>query len=142
MKIREISRHVDFASVVKRKDLSKPALDILALAISRGDVDRFLQRDGNLDEYSRAGMLGLLELRSKNLEAQGREFHGFNKALAAVNRLEDTERVSWMAIPSLAYLLVLLINVTSYDVIGCMSLKRIAKERPKVPPGWDGSKLE
>jgi hypothetical protein len=141
MRIREISRHVDFTSVVKRRDLSKPALDVLETAISRGDVEDFLQRDGNLDEYSRAGMIGLLRLRSENLAAQGREYHGFDEALAAVNGLEDTEQISWMAIQTVAHLLVLLIKVSSYDVIGCMSLKRIVKKRPTIPSPWDGSEL-
>jgi len=139
MKIREIPQHVDFSSVVKRKDLSKPALDVLATALGRGDLDNFLQQEGNLDEYSRAGMMGLLQLRSSNLRAQGRECHGFEEALAAVTALNDTEKICWMAVPTAEHLLILLIGVSSYAVLACMSLKRIVKERPILPPNWDGS---
>lgn len=139
MKIHELSRHVDFASVVKRNDLCKPALDVLETAIRRGDVDAFLQQDGNLDEYSRAGMVGLLQLRSKNLGAQGREYHGFDEATAAVSALGDDDRISWMAVPTSEHLLVLLIEVSSHTVVGCMSLKRIVKDRQALPPNWDGA---
>lgn len=139
MKIREIPRHVDFSAIVKRNDLSRPALDVLATAMSRGDLENFLQQEGNLDEYSRAGMIGLLQLRSSNLRAQGRECHGFDEAWAAVTALGDTKQISWMAIPTSEHLLILLLEVSSYAVLACMSLKRIVKERPTLPLNWDGS---
>ncbi|MGH8780357.1 hypothetical protein [Paraburkholderia sp.] len=141
MKIREIALHIDFESVAKRGDLSGPALDILREAIDHGDLRNFLKQEGNLDEYSHAGMVGLLQLRSKNLAKQGREHYGFTEALEAVEKLGDDERISWMAIPTLRHLLVLLINVSNRDVIGCMSLRRLDKERPKIPPNWDGSEV-
>lgn len=139
MKIREISNHVDFASITGRQDLSKPALDVLATAIGRGDLEEFLRHEGNLDEFSRAGMIGLLQLRSNNLRAQGRECHGFDEALAVVTSLDDSERICWMAVPTSEHLLVLLLAVSSYAVLACMSLKRNDKKRPTLPPDWDGS---
>jgi len=123
MKISEIAKRVDFASVLKRSDLVKPALDILELAIREGDIDRFLQHDGNLNKYSRTGMIGLLRLRIKNLTAHGREFYGFDEALAAVSRLDDTEQISWTGIQTSTQLLMLLFVESSCNVVGCMSLK-------------------
>lgn len=141
MRTHEIAQHIDFVSILTRNDLSKSALDVLSLAIDQGDLDNVLQQDGNLDEYSRTGMIGLLELRARNLAAQRRQFHGFGEALAAVRRLEDTERVSWMAVSMPSHLLIILIKVSDYAVLGCMSLKRIGKEHPVVPSNWDGSEL-
>jgi hypothetical protein len=141
MKIREIPKHVDFSSLVERNDLSKPALAVLATALGRGDLNIFVQQEGNLDEYSRDGMISLLQLRSSNLRQQGRECHGFEEALAAVTALDDTRRICWMAVPTAGHLLILLLEVSSYAVLACMSLKRIAKDKPTPPPNWDGSNL-
>ena len=139
MKIREISRHIDFSSIVKRSDLSKSALDVLADAIGNGDLDKFLQQDGNLDEYSQASMTGLLQLHTGNLRAQGRECHGFEEALAVVTALGEAEPICWMAVPTSEHLVVLLVGASSYAALGCMSVKRIVKERPTLSPSWDGS---
>ena len=141
MKIQEILKHVDFSSLFERNDLSKPALDVLATAMGRGDLNTFLQQEGNLDEYSRDGMIGLLQLRSSNLRQQGRECHGFEEAVAAVTSLGDTGRICWMAVPTAEHILVLLLEASSYAVLACMSLKRIAKDKPTPPRNWDGSNL-
>jgi len=141
MRICELARHVDFASVVKRNDLSNQALNVLRNAIDRGDLEDFLRQDGNLDEYSRDGMIGLLRLRIENLTKRGREFHGFSEAITVVECLGKDDHVSWAAIQTLTHLLVMLIKVSNYDVIGCMSLTRSDKKRPHVPINWDGSPL-
>lgn len=141
MKIREIPEHVDFSSLVERYDFSKPAWDVLSTAVRKGDLNTFLQQEGNLDEYSREGMIGLLQLRLSNLRRQGRECHGFEEALAAVIALGDTQRICWMAIPTTEHLLIVLIEASSYEVLACMSLKRIVKDRLTPPPNWDGSDL-
>ncbi|WP_250515437.1 hypothetical protein [Caballeronia sp. INDeC2] len=142
MKIREIALQIDLSSILERSDLNSSARMILRQAIENSDVAKFFNQDGTLDEYSQIGMLGLLRLREKGLSAQHREHHGFVEAIEVVKYLPDDEKICWLAIGAGTHLLIILVRVSTLEVIGCMSLKRSERQRQQLPSVWDGSETE
>ncbi|KVQ17702.1 hypothetical protein WJ98_21050 [Burkholderia ubonensis] len=141
MKMRDLATHVDFGAVVARDDFSRVARDVLAQAIEQGGLDERLRRDWNLDEYTRIGMSGLLALRIRLFDEQGREHHGFVEAKAVVDRLDDDEQIVWFVVDTVTHLVVLLITIADYAVIGCMSLRRVKRNESGVAPHADGLPL-
>ncbi|KVN97484.1 hypothetical protein WJ85_14840 [Burkholderia ubonensis] len=137
MKMRDLATHVDFEAVVERDDFSRTARGVLAQAIAQGGLDERLQCDWNLDEYTRVGMSGLLALRIGLFDEQCREHHGFVEAKAAVDRLDDEERIVWFVVDTVTHLVVSLITVADYAVIGCMSLRRVKRNESSVAPHAD-----
>ncbi|WP_431820884.1 hypothetical protein [Burkholderia sp. F1] len=141
MKMRDLAIHVDFEAVVARDDFSRAARDVLAQAIARGGLDERLRRDWSLDEYTQVRISGLLALRIALFDEQGREHHGFIEAKAAVDRLDDDERIVWFVVDTVTHLVVSLITVADYVVIGCMSLRRVKPNESGIAPHADGLPL-
>ncbi|KVS36838.1 hypothetical protein [Burkholderia ubonensis] len=141
MKMRDLATHVDFEAVVERDDFSRAARDVLAQAIEQGGLDERLRCDWNLDEYTRIGMSGLLALRIRLFDEQGREHHGFVEAKAAVDRLDDDEPIVWFVVDTVTHLVVSLITVADYAVIGCMSLRRVKRNELGIALHADGLPL-
>ncbi|KVR58363.1 hypothetical protein WK20_00675 [Burkholderia ubonensis] len=137
MKMRDLATYVDFGAVVARDDFSRVARDVLAQAIEQGGLDERLRRDWNLDEYTRIGMSGLLALRIRLFDEQGREHHGFVEAKAVVDRLDDDEQIVWFVVDTVTHLVVLLITIADYAVIGCMSLRRVKRNESCFAPHAD-----
>jgi len=137
-KISEIAGPVDFTAVLRRNDFAKPALDILELAIREGDINRFLRRDGNMNQYTRE-VTGALQSRIKDMTEQSREFYGFEESIAVISCLDEAEKISWAGIQTSTHLLILLIAESSYNVVGCMSIKSVVQEQPVFLPGLDES---
>jgi hypothetical protein len=142
MKILDIAQHVNLSLVVERTDLSQPAREILHHAITCGDVDKFFSQDGNLDEYSKDGMLGLIQIREKGLTDQRREHYGFLEAMEIVKCLPEDEKICWLAIETTNHLLVILVRISNFEVIGCMSVSRSNNLKPQLPEIWDGSAMQ
>jgi len=133
LEISEIAGQVDFSAALKRNDLANPALDILALAIREGDIDRFLRRDGNLNKYnSPTWIIWALQFlpNYQKTTSQCHESYGFDEAQAMLSHLNESEEIIWVAIQTSTHLLILLIAASSYDIVGCMAVKSVVKERP------------
>lgn len=138
MKISAIASHVDFAAILERRDLDRAALATFQNALDGGYLQRFLASVGDVDEYSKEGILQLLHRRNDGLARQGRTFDGVTQAIAAVKSLGEGERVSWLAVLMPADMSIILLHVSTCDVLACLSLSRSKKQRVTTPGDWDG----
>ena len=141
MKISDIASRVNFSAILERKDLDCAARATFRKAIDGGYVQRFLASGGDVDEYSKDGVFKLLHRRNDGLARQGRTFDGFTQAIAAVKALREEERVSWLAILTPTDMSIILLRVSTHDVLACLALSRSKNRHVMTPGNWDGSEL-
>jgi hypothetical protein len=123
MNSKDLLEKADFEGFIKSGHFDRRTAEVLAKAKGVNGRLPIPLNVNSYDEQDLPTICSIIEFRANSLESQGRVLNGASKCLQALRNKENSDKRAWVAMKIHENILIFIINVRTYEIDGCMSLR-------------------
>ena len=123
MNSKDLLENADFEGFIKSGHSDRRTAEVLAKAkVLHGRLPIPLDLNSyNEEEFPT--LRSIIEFRANNLKFQGSVLNGATKCLQSLRDKDNSHKRTWVAMKVHENILIFIVNVRTYEIDGCMSLK-------------------